>query len=97
MHMAPELEDREVLAFAGIKVYFSNSIKGEIGSSEDIGLELVDFMIRSGADVLTENIVFRNPELGLPVFEKRTGVDLTKVTDQDERARIIRRADLEWL
>jgi len=83
--------------FERLKVYFSNSIKGEIGKVEDIGVSVVTFLIEKGADVLSENVAFLKPEIGLPIFQRRTGIDLTKVTDDMERARIIRKADINWV
>ena len=89
-------EQREKL-FDGLKVYFSNSIRGEMGSVEDIGVEIVNFMAENGANVLSENVAFLEPEIGLPMFQRRTGIDLTKVTVAEERARIIREVDISWV
>ncbi len=94
-----ETEQREVKKnlFDGKRVYFSNSIKGDMGRVVDIGAEVVNFMSENGADVLSENVAFLKPEEGLPIFERRTGVDLAKITDPVERARIIRKVDLDWV
>ena len=94
--MSERLENKE-RPFVGMKVYFSNSIKGDLGKVEDIGIEVVRFLSENGADVLSENVAFLNPDEGLPIFKRRTGIDLTKVRDKDERARIIRDIDISWV
>src|SRR3989338_2250031 len=83
--------------FDGMRVYFSNSIKGKMGEVEDIGQEVVGFLSENGADVLSENVAYLKPEDGLPIFERRTGIDLTRITEPIERAKTIRGVDIAWV
>lgn len=92
-----ERREKKEKPFGGMKVYFSNSIKGEMGEVEDIGQEVVGFLSENGADVLSENVAFLKPEEGLPIFKRRTGIDLTQITEPIERARTIRKVDINWV
>ncbi len=93
----PEIDKHKEQPFDGMRVYFSNSIRGEMGVVEGIGIDVVGYLSENGADVLSENVAFLKPEKGLPIFERRTGIDLTKVTDPEERAKIIRKVDVGWV
>jgi hypothetical protein len=92
-----ERKERREKPFKGLKVYFSNSIKGEMGGVEDIGQDVVRFLADNGADVLSENVAYLKPEEGLPIFERRTGIDLTQITEPVERAKTIREVDIDWV
>lgn len=96
MSMSVRRKKREK-PFDGMRVYFSNSISGEMGETEDIGREVVEFLSEKGADVLSENVAYLKPEDGEPIFERRTGIDLTQITEPTERARIIRKVDMGWV
>lgn len=92
-----ERNEKKEKPFNGMRVYFSNSIKGEMGGVEDIGQKVVGFLSENGADVLSENVAYLKPEDGLPIFKSRTGIDLTQITEPVERAKTIRKVDIGWV
>lgn len=83
--------------FINKKIYFSNSIAGDTGGNKDISIDLVKFMLKKGANVLSEDVAFRDQKIMFPIFKKKTGIDLTKIKNQDKKAKIVRRTDLNWV
>jgi len=83
--------------FKNKKIYFSNSISGDIGTTKAISIDLVKFMLTKGANVLSEDVAFRDPKIMFPIFKKKTGVDLSKIRNKDKKAEMIRKVDLNWV
>lgn len=94
--MPERVEKRERL-FDGVRIYFSNSIFGDMGGAADMGEDIVRFLSDNGADVLSEHVACQRYEDRLSVFEKRTGIDLNQVDDPVEYAQIVRGVDIGWV
>lgn len=86
--------------FAGMKVYYSGSIRGVKEAEPDFPWQLVQYMIGGGADVLSEHVVARTPEEMNFVRARKAGISLDELLHMRGSAqydKFIRQKDLEWV
>ena len=82
--------------FEGLKIYFSGSIRGIPHPDPNLPWELVQYMVRSGANVLSEHVAARTRDEMFVIFLRKSGIDLGPYT-REERAKIARRVDFGWV
>ncbi|MCX6705336.1 MAG: hypothetical protein NT162_03310 [Candidatus Woesebacteria bacterium] len=80
--------------FSGMKVYYSDSIKGIKNNDPEFAWDLVRFMTAGGADVLSEHVAGRTRDERNDIFLKRSGYDRRTI---DNPWFIGRKVDLEWV
>ncbi len=83
--------------FEGKTVYYSGSIKGMPEIEPDFAWQLVQYMISSGADVLSEHVAARNQAEMNEIRARRVGMTVQVMLAQPEPWFGIRRQDLEWV
>ncbi len=80
--------------FKGLKVYFSGTIRGAPNPDPEFSWKLVQYMIKNGADVLSEHVAGRTQKEIDEIFARRAGVDTRK---SDKPWLIARKIDMGWL
>lgn len=80
--------------FKGLKVFFSGTIRGATNPDPDFSWKLVQYMIKNGADVLSEFVAGRTKKEMDEIFARRTGMDLRK---KNKPWLIARKVDTGWL
>jgi hypothetical protein len=80
--------------FSGMRVYYSDSIKGIKVNDPEFAWNLVRFMSSGGADVLSEHVAGRTRDERNDIFLRRSGCDRRTV---ENPWFIGRKIDLEWV
>jgi hypothetical protein len=85
---------RKKRLFQGKKVYFSAPIRGDRGDTASIARELVGFMKKGGANVLSEHVAADMGEEMDNVFLKKAGVSFLKL---EKPWVVARKIDFKWV
>lgn len=86
--------------FAGIRVYYSGSIKGAPELDPNFAWELVKFMKEGGAEILSEHVAARTKEEMREMRARNIGMtteDWSLIEGTREKDKIIRATDLLWV
>ncbi len=83
--------------FAGLKVYYSGSIKGASEIDPAFAWHLVSYMIEEGAEVLSEHVAARNPEEMRAILARRTGKSIQELWENPEPWFAVRTNDINWI
>jgi hypothetical protein len=85
------------LPFKEIKVYYSGSVKGMPEDDLDFPYEVVQFMIKSGARVLSEHVAAKTSEDRDKVMAKNIGKTIKEVKNHPKPWDLIRKTDMNWV
>jgi len=83
--------------FKDLKVYYSGSVKGVPEKDPEFVWELVQYLIKNGADVLSEHVSGRNQEEKDQIFAKNTGKTIKEIKNDSQLQFTIRSQDIKWV
>jgi len=92
-----ETGDSKEMPFKDLKVYYSGSIKGAPEAEPDFPWQLVQYMGKGGADVLSEHVAARSQQEMDEIRAKRWGMEIQEMLSQPEPWFGIRKKDIEWV
>lgn len=97
IHQLTEAHHTKEKPFEGLQVYYSGSIKGVPEAEPDFPWQLVQYMGKGGADVLSEHVAARNQQEMDEIRARRWGMEVQEMLAQPEPWFGIRRNDIEWV
>lgn len=83
--------------FFGLKVYYSGSIRGVPEPNLELPWNLVQYMIKGGANVLSEHVAARSPEEMRRIRERKLGERAKEVLESSTPWVDMRKMDIEWV